>query len=338
MDDETFRQELSNKPIPPDPPSPNRGLWAIVVVLLCAAAIAIGYAVHEHQQAQQLASGQDQMNTALNQTRNQVDALSGQLSDVNSRLAAAQQAAQQSTAKSETAARTGEARHTRRVAVRREDPRFKKMQSQLDDEQKQIAATQDNVDKARTEFAGNLSSTRDELNGSIAMNHDELVALEKRGERNYYEFDLNKSKHFQHIGPVSISLRKTSTKHDHFNLVMLVDDREVSRKNINLYEPVLFYPPDSAQPLEVVANEISKDHIHGYVSAPKYRKSELEKTANTGNTGTTPATTTASPASNGNGAGSSSSSSDANGGGVSSTAPASGSDTLATQASAGPQF
>lgn len=337
MDDDTFRQELSSTPNPPEPPSSNRGLWAVVVVLLCAAAIAIGYAVHEHQQAQQLASGQDQMTTALNQTRNQVDALGAQLSDVNSRLAAAQQAAQQSAAKSETAGRTGEIRHARRVAVRREDPRFKKMQAQLDDEQKQIASTQDNIEKARTELEGNLSSTRDELNGSIAKSHDELVALEKRGERNYYEFDLNKSKHFQHIGPVSISLRKTSTKHDHFNLVMLVDDREVSRKNINLYEPVLFYPPDSAQPLEVVANEISKDHIHGYVSAPKYRKSELEKTANSSSTGTAPATTAA-PASNSNGAGSGSGSSDANGGGVSSTAPASGSDTLATQASAGPHF
>ncbi|HKS95537.1 MAG TPA: hypothetical protein VJV74_05315 [Terriglobia bacterium] len=337
MDDERFRQELSSNPSPPDPPPSNRGLWAVVVVLLCAVAIAIGYSVHEHQQAQQMASSQDQMSTALSQTRNQVDALSTQLSDVNSRLAASQQAAQEQAARSESARSTGAVRHTRRAAVRREDPRFKKMQAQLDDEQKQIAATQDNVDKARTEFAGNLSSTRDELNGSIAKNHDELVALEKRGERNYYEFDLNKSKHFQHVGPVSISLRKTSTKHDHFNLVMLVDDREVSRKNINLYEPMLFYPPDSAQPLEVVANEISKDHIHGYVSAPKYRKSELEKAASTSNTGATPAAT-ASPSSNSNGAGSNSGSSDANGGGISSTTPASGSDTLTTRAAAGPQL
>ncbi|HEV2493132.1 MAG TPA: hypothetical protein VG204_08695 [Terriglobia bacterium] len=335
MDDDRFRQELSSTPDPQEPASSNRGLWAVVVVLLCGAAIALAYAFRERQQAQQLASGQDQMSTALNQTRNQVDALSAQLSDMNSRLAAAQQAAQQSAAKSETTGRTGEVRHTRRVAVRREDPRFKKMQTQLDDEQKQIASTQDNLEKARTELESNLGSTRDELNGSIAKNHDELVALEKRGERNYFEFDLNKSKHFQHVGPVSVSLRKTNTKHDHYNLVMLVDDREVGRKNINLYEPVLFYPPDSAQPLEVVVNEISKDHVHGYVSAPKYRKSDLEKTA-TGNS-TNPGTMTA-PASNTNGASGSSSTSGANGGGVSSTAPASGSDTLANRASAGPGF
>jgi hypothetical protein len=37
----------------------------------------------------------------------------------------------------------------------------------------------------------------------------------------------------------------------------------------------MFYTPDSPQPVEVVINDISKDHIHGYVSAPKYRQSEL---------------------------------------------------------------
>jgi len=149
------------------------------------------------------------------------------------------------------------------------------MQAQIDDEQKQIASTQENLDKARTELESNLNSTRDDLNGSIAKNHDELVALEKRGQRSYFEFDLTKSKAFKHVGPMSLSLRKTNTKHDHYNLLMLVDDKEVGRKNVNLYEPILFYPPDSAQPLEVVANQIGKDHIHGYISAPKYRKSEL---------------------------------------------------------------
>jgi hypothetical protein len=339
MDDDRFRQELSSTPDPPDPAPSNRGLWAVVVVLLCAAAVVLAYAFRERQQAQQLASGQDQMSTALNQTRNQVDALSAQLSDTNSRLAAAQQAAQQSATKSESAG-NGSVRHTsRRVATRRDDPRFKKMQNQLDDEQKQIASTQDNLENARTELESNLGSTRDELNGSIAKNHDELVALEKRGERNYFEFDLNKSKHFQHVGPVGMSLRKTSTKHDHYNLVMLVDDREVSRKNVNLYEPVLFYPPDSAQPLEVVVNEIGKDHVHGYVSAPKYRKSELEKTA-TGSSGTSNSGTPSSPAPNSNGTSGASSTNGASGGGISSTAPASGSDdaALANRASAGPQF
>jgi hypothetical protein len=42
----------------------------------------------------------------------------------------------------------------------------------------------------------------------------------------------------------------------------------------------MFYQPDTELPIQVVINDITKDHIHGYVSAPKYRKSELASTAN----------------------------------------------------------
>jgi hypothetical protein len=44
----------------------------------------------------------------------------------------------------------------------------------------------------------------------------------------------------------------------------------------------MFYTPDSPQPVEVVINDISKDHIHGYVSAPKYRQSELASMSSAG--------------------------------------------------------
>jgi len=55
----------------------------------------------------------------------------------------------------------------------------------------------------------------------------------------------------------------------------MVDDRNLSQKHVNLYQPVMFYTPDSPQPVLVVINDISKDHIHGYASAPKYSQSEL---------------------------------------------------------------
>ena len=62
----------------------------------------------------------------------------------------------------------------------------------------------------------------------------------------------------------------------------MVDDRNLSQKHVNLYQPVMFYTPDSPQPVEVVINDISKDHIHGYASAPKYSQSELTSMSNAG--------------------------------------------------------
>jgi hypothetical protein len=55
---------------------------------------------------------------------------------------------------------------------------------------------------------------------------------------------------------------------------MVVDDKEISRKHVNLYESISFYPQGYPQPLEVVINRIDKDSVHGYVSEPKYRSTE----------------------------------------------------------------
>jgi len=163
-----------------------------------------------------------------------------------------------------------------RAAARRrtaaENKRYKELQSELADQQNQLKATQDQLAQDRSDLEGNIDSTRDQLNGSIAKTHDELVALEQKGERNYFEFDLTKSKQFAHEGPVMVSLRKADTKHKRYNLSMIVDDNQMEKKNVNLYEPIWIDGGDS-QEVQVVVNKIDKDHIHGYVSAPKYNQS-----------------------------------------------------------------
>ena len=145
------------------------------------------------------------------------------------------------------------------------------MQAQLDAQGKAIEATQSDLATTQSD----LSNTRTELTGSIAHTHDELVLLEKKGERNYFEFDIYKAKQFQHEGPFGVRLKKANDKHQYADLELMVDDRNLSQKHVNLYQPVMFSTPDSPQPVQLVINSISKDHIHGYVSAPRYRQSEL---------------------------------------------------------------
>jgi len=224
----------------------------------------IGYAVHEHNAAQSLTAQNQQITAQLDATNNQLVALANK---VNA-LAATNTASPSDAAKTSPAVsgRSAAASNRPHAAHRASgpDPRFKKLQSQLDAQGKAIDDTR-----------ADLTNTRTELTGSIARTHDELVVLQKRGERNYVEFDLTKSKDFKREGPISISLRKANTKHQYADLALMVDDRNLSQKHVNLYQPAMFYEPDSPQPVEVVINDISKNHIHGYVSAPKYRQSEL---------------------------------------------------------------
>lgn len=228
---------------------------ALLVVVVAMAA----YAFHERNLSKQLTAQNSSITTALNSTRDQVSALSTRLDALNAERAAEPPAHAPVYHKPMAAAA---------IRHRVEDPRWKKMQGQLDEQGKQIDATRQD-----------LSSARTELQGSIATTHDELVLLEKKGERSYFEFDLDKTGQFTREGPVGVRLRKANTKHDYADLEMLVDDFKVSKKHVNIFEPVVFYSADSKVPVELVINSISKNHIHGYVSEPRYKGADLEAMA-----------------------------------------------------------
>jgi hypothetical protein len=233
----------------------------------------IGYAVYEQHSAQKLEAKNAQVTAQLNSTQGQLDSTQGQLANLTAKVNALAADAE-SQAAAATVANKSAAVHRATVM----DSRFKKLQSQLD-------AQGHAIDQTRTDLTstqGDLSNTRTELTGSIAKTHDELVSLEKRGERNYFEFDITKSKEFKHEGPISIRLSKANSKKGYADLMLIVDDRNLQQKHVNLYQPAMFYEPDSPQPVEVVINDVTKDHIHGYVSASKYRQSELASNATSG--------------------------------------------------------
>ena len=248
--------------------SPRPKLLVGLATAVAAAAFAVGgaggYALYEHRKAEAAIQGQQQLTAELQQTRAQIDQLN---TKVNELAARPQPQVVPPVQMSEPL-----------VAVKPATPRgpsegqrLKKMQSQLDRQGKAIVDTQTQLDATR----GDLSNTRTELSGSIARTHDELVLLQKKGERNYYEFDIAKSKSFQHEGPLGVRLRKANSKHQYADLDLIVEDQTVTQKHVNLYQPAMFFTPDSPQPAELVINSISKDRIHGYVSAPKYRQSQL---------------------------------------------------------------
>jgi hypothetical protein len=260
-------------------------LAAAVVVFVVVGLVAIGYNHKEQSTVAQLTARQSDTNTEITALRDQLGMISAKLNDLSAAGATAAAAANAKPAATRPARRPVPA------------PRWKQVQSRIDAQQQQLDDTQTALNQTRTDLQGSIGSTRDELNGSIAKTHDELVSLEQRGERSYFEFDLSKAKAFQRTGPISVSLRKADAKHKSYDLAMLVDDNQIEKKKVDLYEPIWLRDSDEPQPLEVVVNKIDKDHIHGYVSAPKYSKAQLSgSTLPTSSTSSTQ--TTASPQSN----------------------------------------
>jgi len=277
----------------------NRWLVIAVLALLGITVVTFAYGLHQQSLVRQLTAQTATANTAVNQMQGQLSAMTAKLNDLTAAPssvhtpatstepseATSTEAATDSSAKSPEAVSTSppvtslkSAPAKRHVAKRRApvvDKKYVQLQAQLAEQQKELKDTQDEVAKNRSDLEGTINSTRDDLTGSIAKTHEELVALEKRGERSYFEFDLSKSKQFQRVGPLTLSLRKADTKHKSYDVAMIVDDNELQKKKVNLYEPIWIHTETDSQPVQVIVNRIDKDTVHGYISAPKYKPSEL---------------------------------------------------------------
>ncbi len=271
----------------------------LVIALFSATALIIGVWVKDSREIDALNAEHARTMAAVNESLNNANS---RIQELNTRINALSQSQTHTRAASEAKLvrpATHGPRAVRRLSATRataNDPRVDKLQGQLADTQAElakqrqdVARTQDDIGKtredvartreelaqSREEFNGRINSTREDLNGSIAKTHDEVIALRKRGEQNVYEFRLNKSKQFQRVGPLSVSLRGSNPKHKNYDLQMMVEDNQLTKKHVNLYEPVWINLADRAQPVELVVNRVSKDQVEGYVTEPKYRKSEL---------------------------------------------------------------
>ena len=121
-----------------------------------------------------------------------------------------------------------------------------------------------------------LNATRDDLANSkrdlgtlIARNSTELAELRRRGERDYVEFDLRRTKDFQHVGDILVQLKKTDVKRQKFDVVINTDDKNILKKDRTANEPVTFLVGHDRVRYEFVVYSVDKDRIRGYISTPK---------------------------------------------------------------------
>lgn len=107
----------------------------------------------------------------------------------------------------------------------------------------------------------------------IATNSKELQALRMLGERNYIEFKLAKAKNATKVGDVMITLKKADPKKNRFTFELMVDDKNVEKKDRTINEPIQFLTSKARQPYEIVVNNVGKDVISGYLATPKVTNS-----------------------------------------------------------------
>lgn len=137
-----------------------------------------------------------------------------------------------------------------------------------------------------SEVKGDVAATREELqktqstlertigdlgvqSGLVARNHDELQELKRRGERDYFEFNIKKSKQYTRVGSISVRLNKTDRKRQKYTMTLLANDKMIEKKDKTLLEPVQFYLQGTRHLLEIVVYEVDREGVTGYLSVPK---------------------------------------------------------------------
>jgi hypothetical protein len=131
-----------------------------------------------------------------------------------------------------------------------------------------VAATKAAIEETQAKLQSAIGDLG-EQSGLIARNAEELGALKRAGLREYHEFDITKAKSPAAVGPVAVRLKDADPKKHKFNMVLVVDDIEIEKKDKTLFEPVQFYRKGSRQLNEIVVFNVQKDRITGYLSTPK---------------------------------------------------------------------
>src|SRR6266436_449085 len=268
--EESYRYESTGTP---------RWIPVLFVVLFIVLA-ALGYVGY---------SGISRLEQSLAKEQDQSGVLTAQLEQANARLADLKGHIEVTEQKmGMTVAELAQAK-SRAESIRKEqvesDQKLTAQLSQVKKEsQEQIGAVATEVGGAKKDIEAtktDLADTKGKLeratgdmgvmSGLIARSHDDLEELKRRGDRNYYEFTITKSKNGQKVGPTQLTLTKTDPKKSKYTLTVLVDDRIIEKKDKTAGEPVQFYVKGASRmaPYELVVFEVGKNQATGYLSTPK---------------------------------------------------------------------
>jgi len=127
-----------------------------------------------------------------------------------------------------------------------------------------------------------IQMARSEMGTLIARNHDEIDQLRRMGQRDYFEFTVQRKGGATKVGAIQIELKDTNTKKNRYTINVLADDNSFEKKDRSVNEPIFFYTGGTRNALELVVNKVTKTTATGYLSIPKSAGATSASTATSG--------------------------------------------------------
>jgi uncharacterized coiled-coil protein SlyX len=127
-----------------------------------------------------------------------------------------------------------------------------------------------------------IQMARSEMGTLIARNHDEIDQLRHMGQRDYFEFTVQRKSGATKVGTIQIQLKDTNTKKNRYTINVFADDNSFEKKDRSVNEPIFFYTGGTRAALELVVNKVTKSTATGYLSIPKATGATSASTATSG--------------------------------------------------------
>lgn len=279
--------EEKNETIQAEPEAAPRwiGIAVVILAIVSLAALGVGWtaSTRSHDLDQKLAAqisqtkqNDDILNQRLAKAEDTNAQLQGELSVVTDKMKL-------------TEGELDRARFQTKKIKEEEAQQLSDLQNNVNGELATKASV-DDVNKLGTDVNGvktDLDATKNSLNMArgefgtlIAKNHDEIDELRRLGERDYYEFTINKKGEREKVGDVMVELRSVNPKKNLFTVAIYADDQRYEKKNRSVNEPIYFFTRGSRAPMEFTVNAIGKDKISGYLSVPKTGTTQAQAAGN----------------------------------------------------------
>lgn len=114
----------------------------------------------------------------------------------------------------------------------------------------------------------NSPATPHAANQSAAAAQPDIHTTKAPTGPEYLPFVIQRSKHFQRLGPISIGLWRTDPKHGTYDVSLIVDGHRFDKERIGMDE-ALAIRIGNAPAMELLVNRIGRNDISGYLSKPR---------------------------------------------------------------------
>ncbi len=146
----------------------------------------------------------------------------------------------------------------------------------------EVGAVKSDLAGTRRDLEGTqrqLVDVKETLSAAVAKNASELAELRRKGERDYFEFQIPKKNQITKVEDIRLILTKADAKKGKYTLQVLVDDNKLEKRDRTINEPIQFLVGQTRLRYEVVVNWVQKDSAGGYLSIPKDKSLAAERTA-----------------------------------------------------------